>query len=122
MKLLLLLLGLLIGSPLSASDAIDTTATPSVLQLAKITKVSSKAKFWILYKSTDDLIRLEKEGYAILKTKVKLIRNNQFWLDMWQSSLNVAVGYIVAKRGKNSPAVILPTAINNSNVDLQYFH
>jgi len=95
MKMLLLAIGLLVGNSLYAMASLDTVPTPSVIQLAKVSKGDSK--FWILYHTPSDLLSLEKEGYQVLKTKVKMVRNNQFWLDLWQSSLRMAAGYIIAK-------------------------
>lgn len=120
MKMFLLCL-LVAISPYSieASAMVDTMTTPSVIQLAKISKPSSKAKYWVVYHSPDDLMELERNGYAILKTKVKMIRNNDFWLSMWQSSLQMAMGYVVASKKDDVGYITLPNQSNIPQVNLQ---
>ena len=110
MKNLLLSISCLLASITSAHAINDSIPAPAVVQLAKVVKLKSKAKFWIVYKSPADLFSLEKEGYTILKTKVKMVRNNDFWLDIWQSSMEMAVGYIIAKGSDKPQEILLPTA------------
>ena len=105
-----------------ASIPQDTSANPTVLLLAKVSK--AKSKYWILYHKPDDLFTLEENGYTIIKTKVKMVRNNQFWLDMWQSSLNLAVGYIITKGGQEKTSLTLPnkSKLPQQKLELQYFY
>lgn len=110
--LLICLSMVVLPTALKASVSIDTTAVPSVIQLAKVSKVSSTGKYWIVYHSPNDLIELENNGYTILKTKVKMIRNNQFWLSMWQSSLQMAVGYMIASKDSGGAVLTLPNTMN----------
>jgi len=119
MKMFLLVFGLILSSSAPANALVDTLVTPDLIQLAKITKTGSKSKYWVLYHAPSDLLTLEKEGYTILKTKVKLIRNNQFWLDMWQSSIQMAAGFMIAKAdGKNSK-VMIPSAMAKPSENVQ---
>ena len=123
MKMLLLCLGLTCFADLLwASIPQDTSANPTVLLLAKVSK--AKSKYWILYHKSDDLFTLEENGYTIIKTKVKMVRNNQFWLDMWQSSLNLAVGYIITKGGQEKTSLTLPnkSKLPQQKLELQYFY
>lgn len=87
--------------------AIDTLDIPKIINLAKVKPQSSKSKIWVVYHAPQDLVKLEKEGFSIVKTKVKLVRNNAFWSEMWKSSLNMAMSYIVLKGGLNEQATPL---------------
>lgn len=118
--MLLYLSVVLLPCALPASTTIDTTAAPMIIHLAKVSPESSKAKLWIVYKTPDDLVKLEKEGFKILKTKIKMVRDNQFWSDIFQSSLNMAMGYIILKGGANTQST--PQPVSFSAPEQHRFH